>query len=640
MFRQKLQAFSRCLFTATHLRNALTLLVLLVPFFTACWLVHLYAVDTPFNDDFTFAEDWVKYKNHTLEFGDLFTAHMEHRVAVPRMISLGLHMVFGPDLRWQNFTTLLLMLGTAWNLLVLWQRTIGTSLRASWLPLLLMSSVFFCAIQWQALLWPIMFEVFVPIFGFTLALRLWMSSLNHWWALGISAVCALAGTLSFGNGVLAWVLLPIIMLVAREGLEKRTRWALLAAWMIFTGITLGLYLHNFRNAAPPQFAYGQGHDETVGHDLKFFLMHLDKALSFASALLGCHLSRGLHLQNIRAAEVIGGISLGLFTLSLAYLWKNRRDSLLIRSVTPWVLLGMFSIGTALLITMGRLWLTRSNALAVTGRYVSHPIPLTIALIALLFILGRRLVAQHPSLRTMGTVAGGAFLFLICAEWIYGARMMELWSQTRLQGKSLLLFAKVMPSDDYLASVAGEGEYAGRIIKEMAETGSLRTRLLRNLDLKQFRISKITLSSKQASFAGLRRYNDGDFVAEGFSELSGKRPADLVIFTYHTKPGEYKMFAIGALTTLPRYIQDTTYRDHEFMATLPLNAQFTSRWDGHVSVIKVPPEKLDIDAWALDVEKMTVYRILDDRIVAHPRLSKLIYPNSDRPKESPVTDDTK
>lgn len=640
MTHQKLHASSRPAVKREYFRHGLILLLLLIPFLLACWLVKLYAVDTPFNDDLTFAEDWVKYKNHTLAFGDFFTAHMEHRVAVPRMIAVGLHMVFGHDLRWQNFTTLALLFGTGWNLLAIWKRTTASTLQSSWLPLLLISSLLFCAVQWQALLWPIMFEVFVPLFCFTLALRLWMSSLNHWMVLAISAVCALAGTLSFGNGVLAWVLLPMTMLTARAGLDRRTKWILFIVWMTIAAITLGLYTHNLRNAAPAQFSYGQGTEETVGHDFKYFLLNFHKALSFASALLGCHLSRGLHLQNIEAAEMIGGFSLTLFTLIVLWLFKHRRDKALILSAAPWVTLGLYSVGTAMLITMARLWLTRSNALAITGRYVSHPIPLTIALVALVFIPGRKLLEKNPGWRTAGAVAGGALFVLICTQWIYGARMMELWAQSRLQGKALILFTKIMPNYDFLASVGGEGAYTGKVVSEMDAAGSLRTGLLSKTDLNQFRVSKFPLTAKQASFKGLRRNTDGAFEAEGFSELPGKRPADLVIFTHRDKPGEYKMFAIGTLTALPRYIQDTTYRDQEFMATIPINAQLTARWDGHISVISMPPEKSDIDAWALDAEKMTVYRIVDDRIQAHPKLSKLIYPNSDNAKDAPATEDKK
>jgi hypothetical protein len=97
-------------------------------------LVYENAVDTPFFDDFTFLEDWIKYKNGTLHFGDLFTAHMEHRVVLPRFIALGLHLILGRDLRWQNVTTLLLLWGTAWNVIRIFGKTTGSSVRSAWTP--------------------------------------------------------------------------------------------------------------------------------------------------------------------------------------------------------------------------------------------------------------------------------------------------------------------------------------------------------------------------------------------------------------------------------------------------------------------------------------------------------------------------
>src|SRR5205085_1497006 len=111
-------------------------------------------------------------------------------------------------LRWQNGCTLLLLLGTYWNLLAIWRHTTGATLRSSWLPLLLMSFVLFCSVQWAALLWPILFEIFVPLFCLTLMLRIWLSRVNPWLALGISVVLCVTAMLSFANGPLLWVLLP------------------------------------------------------------------------------------------------------------------------------------------------------------------------------------------------------------------------------------------------------------------------------------------------------------------------------------------------------------------------------------------------------------------------------------------------
>mgnify|MGYP001335331014 CR=1 FL=1 len=92
-------------------RRLAVLLLTLVPFAVMARLIHVYAVDTPFNDDWTFLEDWMKWKQGLLSVGDLFTAHMEHRVTVARALALLGHWIGGSDLRWQNAYTVLLLLG-------------------------------------------------------------------------------------------------------------------------------------------------------------------------------------------------------------------------------------------------------------------------------------------------------------------------------------------------------------------------------------------------------------------------------------------------------------------------------------------------------------------------------------------------
>ena len=80
------------------LPHLLALLVVLAPAAGAFWLVHEYVVNTPHYDDFTFLEDWIKFKQGTLSVGDLFSVHLEHRVTVPRLLALGAH-VLGRNLR-------------------------------------------------------------------------------------------------------------------------------------------------------------------------------------------------------------------------------------------------------------------------------------------------------------------------------------------------------------------------------------------------------------------------------------------------------------------------------------------------------------------------------------------------------------
>lgn len=593
--------------------------LILVPFFIAAWLVYLYAVDTPFLDDWTFIEDWVKFKKGELALGDLFSAHMEHRVTVPRIIALALHLILGRDLRWQNVMTLALMLGTGWNLACLLRSSTGRTLRALALPLFLMSSLLFCAVQWQAFLWPIMFEVFVPICVFTLALRVWASSCKPWTALGISVACALLGTWSFGNGLLMWVLLPAGIWMMRGETNGRDLWRLTAVWFGCALAAGCLYALHPNNSVRPEFAYGQGNDVTVAHSAIYFLQHPGEATSFVAALLGSHLSRGLHLQNVVAAQVVGGISLTLFLGAMAFTWINRREAPLLRAAAPWLLLGIFSIGTAKLICVGRLWLPHANAMAVTNRYASHAVPLTLSLIGLAYVFIARFGFSRPWLSRVALITGGALLMLTGVEWVYGARLMEQWSEARLQGSALLLFTDVMQDKGFLSQTSGEPTYPYTMEREMKRLGMLRREPLLSLRLDQFKRGK-DLNTHRAAFQSIEFTPKGSWsvsgysvwTASGYSDLPSGRPADLVLFSTTDSDGNEMIIGFSTINSLPGNEADATHRDYEFLASKRITTEMVSRWSGVVNQASVPLRDTPLKAWALDVKNWRVYLIPDNR----------------------------
>lgn len=591
-------------------------------------LVHDLAVDSPFFDDFTFLEDWIKYKSGTLHFSDLFTAHMEHRVVLPRFMALGLHLVLGRDLRWQNLTTLLLLWGTGWNLLRIFGRTTGAALRSGWIPLLAMSALLFCAIQWQAILWPICFEIFLPMFFFTLGINFWIRSQKPTRAFVISALGAIGGTVSFANGALIWPLMLPALWWLRDDLARSQRHRLIGAWLVIAAVTIVLYTHRFSNSAPGQFAYGQGNDVTVEHSARYFVGNLDKAAGFISALLGCHLSRGLHLQNIVAAQCVGGVSFVAYLTCLAIVWWQRKDTPLLKSTLPWLMLGAFSIGTATMIAIGRMWLTKSGSLAITVRYVTHAIPLTLALIALAFILGRRFAQSAALLPKLGLLACGIVLMLTGMEWVYGSRNMELWREARLQGEALLLFTDVIPSKGFLGPVSGDGDYGARIMSDLNRLHLLRQPLLSSLDLHQFHVSSADLRPRLGQFKMLQQTKEGELITDGFAELPNQRPADLIIFSWSPNPGVDTIFGIATLERIPRYFAECSYRDYEFLSVTPFGPDVICQWSESVSFASLPPQGAKITAWALDVEKKRIFRIDDARALPSARLPKGIYRNSE------------
>jgi hypothetical protein len=614
--------------------DLMVLAALILPGLFMTDLVRTYVVDTPFYDDFTFIEDWVRLKKGELHLGDLFTAHMEHRVILPRFMALGLHIVFGRDLRWQNITTLLLVWGSAGLLVRIFLRSAGVTLRQAAFPLLLFSMLIFCAIQWQGLLWPICFEIYIPLFTLALSIYLWQAMRNPAAALILAALSAVAGTTSFASGALTWVLMLPLFWVSRDDLDKRQRIRFVGAWLIMAAITLGLYTMNFKNAVPAQFAYGQGSEVTLHSDVDYFIHNLDKAATFLPAVLGGHLSRGLNLHNLYTAQQVGAVSLAALGLFGVLAWIYRKEHRLLQDALPWFAIGGYSVGTAFMITVGRLWRSRSGSLAVDGRYASHAIPLSIALVALAFLFGRRFKDQRPWLAPLGWVAGGALFMLVSTQWIYGSRMMEIWQQARLQGKALLHFTKVFPNKDFLGQVSGEAKYGADLILEMERLKLLSEPLAESLDLPQRHLaeSKADLRPRLGQFRLLQRLRDGTMIADGFAELPDRRPADLILFTWSPSPGVDRIFGLTTLDRMPRYFAECSYKDYEFCSVTTFGPADTSQWQPKISLATVPPEGATITAWAVDIQRRRVLRIDDARALPSARLPRGIYPNSEPPKK--------
>ena len=609
---------------------AALLLILLPPVWSAL-LVKDNLVNVPHYDDFTFLDDWVKYKKGELTWGDLFSVHLEHRVTVPRMIAIGLHIIGGPDIRWQNGMTFLLLGGTLWNLMVLWRRTMGDVLRAAWLPLFLVSALLFSPIQWQALLWPILFEIFIGVFAFTLLLRLWHSRMNPWLAVCYSTLLCAAATLSFGNGPITWLLTPFAIWFQRPDTPIKDRRRHIVTWLGISAVAFALYFTHYENSAPDVFSFEEDSKSNGVDTIKKFIFDPDvsaldkitRATDFTCAVIASHLVRGTSAHLLFTAQRTGYIISGLFFGALFWLFLRRRDADLLKRATPWVLTALYSFGSCMLIMLGRVSKTRSGDAAITQRYVSHGILLAVALIALAWIFGRAMRTKYHWLPMLGTLAAGALLMIEAIQWNYGSQRMEMWRDARLQGKALLMFSKkdLVPEYGFLGSVSGYGGLGAGLMQELDRLKQLPFPLLQSLDIDDhFHISKGGLLAKLGEFSELRLTPEGKLRATGYSELPTRRPADLVLFTIPGPNGQERIFGLTHLVRQPLFLYHNMRREHEWLSQgHSIGPDFTCAWEDDIDIFQMPPPGAPIKAWAMDVsgDKPRLYLVKDTRISPDP-----------------------
>ena len=90
----------------------LTVLLVWVPALVTGYLMEHEAVNIPTWDDFERAELIARYHEGTLDWGYLASPHIEHRILVPRLITLANCALGSGDLRnevWVNFAAMLII---------------------------------------------------------------------------------------------------------------------------------------------------------------------------------------------------------------------------------------------------------------------------------------------------------------------------------------------------------------------------------------------------------------------------------------------------------------------------------------------------------------------------------------------------
>lgn len=610
-----------------HFWTIIRWVLILLPVILCGFLVSQNATDTRFYDDWMLAETLVKYRDGTLTFHDIIAVQMEHRLAVPRLLIIFLHQ-FTRDMRIENALTFALLCGMFGNLLWLLRRvSLKGGFAQWWLPAALISLTLFSPIQYQTLLWGCTFTSILPGFFLSMAMVIWWSGLRRPVAFVMALLSAVGGMMSFASALNIWPLMLVVILLGKPEMSWPERRKYAGAWLVMMAAGLAFYFHDFTNAVRPEFAYNQGSTVTMQHSVGVFLGDIGRAVEFVLAVLGCHLGRGWHQDNIKIAQIFGAATLLLFASALWLILRKRATlpERLARAL-PWIILILQSLQTGIMIGMGRLWVGRTLVQAVTARYCAYELYATVGLIALAALASQRLLweedamparlRQWPGGRMLAPVAVTLLIVVQTVEWSYGSQLMYLWHCARLQGVALLKFIHIVPKHGYLGKVeGGNGEDAARLAMELEKHKLLYPRPLTNNRLDNFKIMRMPLKTNVASFERLWLDPAKGMLAEGYAAMQGDRkPADAVLLTSRKKGGkEWRIFGVVQVDFNMGYLHLATQRDLEFISDERWNPETAARWNSRVLAAGPPPNPDDeVAAWALDVMKNTVNRIPEGR----------------------------
>jgi len=616
-------AWQRLASMGRALRPVLPWVCILAPVVLMARFIWEYKVNIPFLDDFMFTDMLEKARqgfrwtfersDQYLTLHDFFMAQMEHRLALVRALILLRDHFWPTNITVENWFSFALLCGTALNVSYLLRKTAGAF--RQWWPIMALSCfAIFSPIQYQIILWPMMFQVAFPTFFLSTTLVVLQSNLPLWlrWLIGIA--CALGATLCIASGMLVWVL-PVFVMLFGGIMSPRARVAFVTAWAIVFCGTVALYFHNLHNEVEGPFAYKQKEEETMHRNISSFVESPEKVVPFVCRVIGGHLARGSGATLMESAYWIGFVSVVLFLAAFGWWVYRYRDEEFRRRLSPWIAFGSYTLATAGLVCVGRMWATSSGDNSISPRYTIHGIPMTISLCAMAWIITMDVLARRPEWRPRlekSLLLGGTVLCaLLALSWIQGARLMETWSSARLRMATNTLFFKIhfLPNGpDMDENIAPNFRRA----RGLDDIHVLKPAMLEDNRLLNFKIAnKSPLNKHTAEWQGLTVDAQKQTArATGYAALGGrKRVADGVFFTYR-EGNQWKIFHVGQVRSMPLYMMQTVARDLQNIHTPGDSIGETfAAFSSEFALDRLPPGAHDLAAWAFDYREQTVYPIV-------------------------------
>jgi hypothetical protein len=565
-------------------------IVALIPMLHLTYLVRHYSVEVPTLDDWEMAPLIVDAHNGHLKWADIFAQQQEARTVLPKLIFLlsaaGGHW----DVRDLMTLSVVCCWLTAAGIFVLLRRSgLGPAAIAIcfWLAVL----TIFTLAQYELWIFASGFPSFFPALFIVAGLVLiGTKRLSTLWKFVFCGVLATASSFTLANGLLAWGLtFPALLLT-----DKIPRWrSWLIAWLGLCALCAATYFWGYHKPGDlPAFAPAA----SWGDYVRFILQFLGGGLAYAwkdhAAL---------------SATLFGGVQLTFFFLALSYCLRRIGDRVFVAKATPWFALSLYSIGSAVLATLGRVGYGAPYALA--SRYVTFSIYLTVAVIGLMALV------VHDKSRTGQTVPSRrwsyAICFLLVVAYLVSYKvsafnnrffLRALSAKDRL-GHAAVLFCRAIETSEIIKKTVYPND--ARPATEGADALD-RLKLLRPPLLRTNRIEALSheiADGRNASGSCESLAFEGNLVrASGWAVLDAKgRPPDCVAIAYQTASDQgWTLCAIS----------DSFAMRPEIVKRLRTMEQLWTGWSATFSRSAFPPGA-KLSFWAVDADEPRLYQLKDE-----------------------------
>lgn len=369
----------------------------LLPFVAALGFVTVYSVDVPYSDQWWLPGLFTAVARGQGLSWNLLRCNNVHPVLFPKLVWIVLGFTTRWNLRVDMAATLVTILAV-FALCALMANSEGHG-RPTWqiaVSNLITSLLLFSFVHFDTFLWG--FQVSFALVNLAVIAAIYLlstSPANPIRALVLAWACCTVASFSSLQGMLSWiVILPCLVICFTS---KRARSIATCATLALGAACLALYFTAFIRDTP------------LSSDT-FWSKHPGAALQFFLAVLGAPLAEGTHGAASVVAWLIGGVLLLLFAFSVCWTVLGKTES---RAAIPWISIGLFGLGFAVMTAMGRSSWGAFGAVTAGSRFMSVSVLLSVAVVH----LGRQVLTGREWGRLgflglavlvgAGTIAGSA-----------------------------------------------------------------------------------------------------------------------------------------------------------------------------------------------------------------------------------------
>lgn len=555
-------------------------IIVIVPALILGLLLWKYGVNLPVQDEWeTPGLAMTQFHLNQLSWNDLIVQHNESRKVFPKLFFLYLSRFTGWNTRYGMLASFLLACLISFNIYHLSKITLNStwSKRVSYLALA--NLLIFSPMQIDNWMMGLQMITFVPIASITSALAIIFSSSKLLIKILCSAILCTVATFSFSNGIISWlIILPSLIFITRN--NKKSLALAVFSWLFFFALTFTIYFHNFKKPS---------HLPSVFDSLSQPINSIFYFLSFLGSSLG--------VGDLISSQILGFCILSLVFFSGLYILKIKCNQQLLSQAFPWLSIIVYSLGSGVLTTAGRV--TLGIDLALSPRYITFS---TYAIVGTIYLLA--IISEYPKTRILIqriiTVSMVCVLLLYPANFVLGVNRIKANYLGKQYSKACLnLIYAVKDEECFKLYLFPDPKFIVARALELNSLGLLKPPLNLGKTMQDISAPRSFEQLVYGQFDVLTSEANNTYTASGWSILPQYRSAaHAVILAYQTRENLDIPFAI-IFPQIERL---------DVITKKGVSGYKNSGWSKNFSQDLIPEDAIAVSAWSYDSNIARAYKL--------------------------------